>query len=264
MNTRNEVFDDEQPDDGSAPPPSDELLAGEYVLGVLDARERQRAQVRIDAEPAFAQLVDAWEQRFSAFLRRIELVAPPAHVWPRIRTQLGWSPVQGARRGVWQSVGFWRGATAAAVAVAAAVVVFVTQAPVSVPTPTPAPVVVTPAPTPAVARAVTTLAHDDGSPAYLATIDASAGTVHLVPVPVPAVADSEGRVPELWLIPEGEAPRSLGVVTTDKAHTIEVPDDLRRALTTGSLLAISLEPPGGAPQGAPTGPIVAKGGIQAI
>lgn len=264
MNTRNDAFDDDQPDDGSAPPPGGDLRAGEYVLGVLDAHERQRAQARIEAEPAFAQLVDAWEQRFSAFLRGIEPVAAPAHVWPRIRTQLGWSPVAGAHRGVWQSVGFWRGATAAAVAVAAAVVVFVTQAPVPVPTPTPAPVpvVAAPAPAPTVARAVTTLAHDDGSPAYLATIDARAGTVQLVPVP--AAADSEGRVPELWLIPEGEAPRSLGVVTTDKAHTIDVPDDLRRALTAGSLLAISLEPPGGAPQGTPTGPIVAKGGIQAI
>ena len=80
-------------------------------------------------------------------------------------------------------------------------------------------------------------------------------------VPVPAEPDSEGRVPELWLIPAGEGPRSLGVVTTDRAQTIAVPSDLRRALTAGSTLAISLEPVGGSPQGVPTGPIVAKGSI---
>lgn len=83
-------------------------------------------------------------------------------------------------------------------------------------------------------------------------------------VPVPAPADAQGRVPELWLIPPGEAPRSLGLVSIDKAHTVSVPADIRRALAVGSTLAISLEPQGGAPQGVPTGPIVAKGGIQAI
>ena len=46
-----------------------------------------------------------------------------------------------------------------------------------------------------------------------------------------------------------------------RAQTIEVPSDLRRALTAGSTLAISLEPVGGSPQGVPTGPIVAKGSI---
>ena len=44
-------------------------------------------------------------------------------------------------------------------------------------------------------------------------------------------------------------------------QTIAVPAELRRAMTAGSTLAISLEPVGGAPQGVPTGPIVAKGNI---
>jgi anti-sigma-K factor RskA len=68
-------------------------------------------------------------------------------------------------------------------------------------------------------------------------------------------------VPELWLIPAGEAPRSLGVIDTTQAREIDIPADLRRALVSGSLLAVTLEPPGGAPHGVPTGPIVAKGGI---
>jgi anti-sigma-K factor RskA len=119
-----------------------------------------------------------------------------------------------------------------------------------------APPAVTPA---SVVRAVTTLSFDDGTPAYLATLDTASGAILLVPVP--SAPDAEGRVPELWLIPAGESPRSLGVVTTDKAHTIAVPAELRRAMTAGSTLAISLEPVGGAPQGVPTGPIVAKGNI---
>jgi anti-sigma-K factor RskA len=81
-------------------------------------------------------------------------------------------------------------------------------------------------------------------------------------VPVPSAPDSQGRVPELWLIPPGRAPRSLGLVSIDKAHTVEVPADLRAALAAGSVLAITLEPPGGSPHGAPTGPIIAKGSVR--
>jgi anti-sigma-K factor RskA len=80
-------------------------------------------------------------------------------------------------------------------------------------------------------------------------------------VPVPSKADDQGRVPELWLIPPGESPKSLGVVSIDRAHTVKVPDSLREALSQGAVLAITLEPQGGAPQGNPTGPVVAKGDI---
>lgn len=247
-------------------PPDDDLHAGEYVLGVLDAIQRQRAQVRIDAEPGFARSVQAWEHHFGALLAQIEPVAVPAHVWLRVRSRLGWAPVAGARRGLWQNVNFWRGAAVAALASAAVIAVLALMRPVP-PAPTPAPVrvVVTPpvpAPTPAAEPSpVITLAQDDGSAAWLATIDRQLGRVRITPVPAPA--DSAGRVPELWLIAPGQAPRSLGVVDTRTAHQIQVPADLRDALQAGSVLAITLEPPGGAPQGVPTGPIVAKGKITA-
>jgi anti-sigma-K factor RskA len=156
--------------------------------------------------------------------------------------------VERGRGGLWQSVGFWRAAAAAAMvaAVALAVVNTVREVP-------------QPAATAPLARAVTKLTFEDGTPAYLATLDTESGAVLIVPVP--AAPDREGRVPELWLIPAGEGPRSLGVVTTDRAQTIAVPADLRRALTAGSTLAISLEPEGGSPQAVPTGPIVARGSI---
>jgi anti-sigma-K factor RskA len=80
-------------------------------------------------------------------------------------------------------------------------------------------------------------------------------------VPVPAAADAQGRAPELWLIPAGGAPRSLGLVSIDRAHTVQVPASLRNDLINGSVLAITLEPSGGAPRGVPTGPVIAKGDI---
>lgn len=249
-------------------PPSDDLLAAEYVIGVLGADARRRVQSRIDAQPAFAGLVAAWEQHFAALLAEIDPVTVPAQVWLRLRTRLGWSPVEGARRGVWQSVSFWRAATAVAAAAAIAVVVVgrLPDAPAPAPQPPQVAVQPTPAPAPdaeaAAARPVTTLAHEDGTPGWLASVDVARGSVLMVPIPAPA--DAQGRVPELWLIPAGEAPVSLGLVSIDKSHTVSVPAAIRRALAVGSTLAITLEPQGGAPQGIPTGPIIVKGDIRTI
>ena len=262
MNMTDELLDRE--------PPSDDLLAAEFVVGVLDADARRRVQARIDHEPAFAGLVAAWEQRFVGLLAEIDPVSVPEHVWLQLRTRLGWSPVEGAKRGVWQNAGFWRGATAlaAAAAIAAVVVGRIPDAPVPAPLPPQVAVQPVPAPVPApvpeeaAARPVTTLAHDDGTPGWLASVDVARGNVLMVPVPAPA--DAQGRVPELWLIAPGQAPRSLGLVSIDKSHTVSVPAELRSALAVGATLAITLEPRGGAPQGVPTGPIIVKGEIRVV
>lgn len=259
MNTHNDLI----PDGGDHEPPNHDLLAGEYVLGVLDAQARRQAQARIAAEPAFARLVEGWEQRFAGWLDEIEAVPAPAHAWLRVRTALGWSPVEGARRGLWQNINVWRGATAAAFAAAAALAVVFLVSPLAPQAPAPEPTPVVIAPTPVTTPApVTTLAAEDGSPAYLATVDVQRGRVTVMPVP--AAPDSAGRVPELWLIPEGEAARSLGVIDTATAYEIQVPAELLPGLVAGSLLAVTLEPPGGAPQGVATGPITAKGAIERI
>ncbi|RUU05123.1 anti-sigma factor, partial [Mesorhizobium sp. USDA-HM6] len=58
----------------------DDLLAAEYVLGVLAADERQIASRRIDTETAFARLVDAWEVHFAPMAAAYAAVEPPASV----------------------------------------------------------------------------------------------------------------------------------------------------------------------------------------
>ena len=241
-------------------PTDDAILAGEYVLGVLDAGARRQAQARIAAEPAFARLVQQWEHRFAPWLDELPPLPVPAHLWPQLRRRLGWAAVEPARRGLWDNTGFWRGfaGLAAAAAIAA---FFVGRAPVPVaPLPAPTPVVVTPPPVEAdVAKPVVTLAKDDGSPGWLASVDPVKGTVLMVPVPAPA--DAQGRAPELWIIPAGGPPVSLGLVSNDRSHTVTVPAELHEQLAVGSLLAITLEPPEGAPHAGPTGPVVAKGEI---
>jgi anti-sigma-K factor RskA len=251
-------------DDGQ--PPSADILAGEYVLGVLDAAQRSEAEQRIAKDPGFARLVSQWENRLAPMLDTLGSEAVPAHVWPRIRTALGWPAVGAGAPRAWQRTGFWQGMTALAAVVALVAVFSRGQLEPVAPVVPPVAVTPTPPPTPSepeqATKPVTPLVHDDGTPGWLASVDKAQGKVLMVPVP--AAADAAGRAPELWLIPAGGTPRSLGLVSINRAHTVTVPAALRDALVNGSVLAITLEPSSGAPQGIPTGPIIAKGDIATL
>jgi anti-sigma-K factor RskA len=243
----------DEADAGGGEPPDDDVLAGELVLGVLDPEGRRRAQARAESDPQFNARIERWERRFAPWLAQVAPLTVPWQLWLQICQRLGWQPPAPARAGFWSSLAVWRLATA--LAAVAAVALWLAR-----PAPTPSPVAVPPVNEEAAARPVTPLTHDDGSPGWLASVDRTHGTVLMVPVP--GKPDAQGRVPELWIIPAGQAPRSLGAVSIDKSHTVSVPADARMALVPGSVLAITLEPATGMPHAAPSGPIIAKGAIQ--
>ena len=73
-----------------------------------------------------------------------------------------------------------------------------------------------------------------------------------------------GRVLELWLIAEGsDAPMSLGVLPDDAETRFTLSPDVAQQLTNG-VLAISDEPSGGSPTGAPTGDVLAIGPVTSL
>jgi anti-sigma-K factor RskA len=235
-------------------PPSDDVLAGEYVLGVLDAAERRQAQARLESDREFARRVEQWEARFAPLLADVEPVEVPPAVWTAVCQRLGWTERERARSGFWESLGFWRGAALVSSVVAIAALAFAVAHLTSVPAP---PVAQQPSQT--APNSVTPLRHDDGTPAWLASVDAAGGTVQIVPVP--AAPDAQGRVPELWLIPAGKAPVSLGAVSTTQSHTVTVPQQARADLVAGSTLAITFESAAGIPHAAPSSAVIAKGTI---
>jgi anti-sigma-K factor RskA len=233
-------------DFGGQEPPSDDLFAAEYVLGVIDAGPRLTAETRIASDRGFADLVSAWQRRLAPLALGVRPVEVPGRVWVRIQERLGWALERRVR--LWQLTA----GIAATAALALLAVDFV---------PRWAPGVSRPAASEAqITKAVTTLTRDNGTPGWLATVDARRGTVLMVPVP--SAPDAQGRAAELWLIPPGQAPRSLGAVSFNRAHTVAVPAALRDELTGQAVLAITLEPPAGIPHAAPSGPIIAKGAIQ--
>ena len=174
--------------------------------------------------------------------------------------------MEGPRKGLWDNAAFWRGTPALAVAAsvfAVAIGVWRTPEPVA---PVPPVVVQVPTPAPATEEAaalpVTVLATDDGNTGWIARVAPDRSKVLMVPTPRPV--DAGGKVNELWIIASGEAPKSLGFVSNDKAHSIDIPATLRDAVAAGAIFAVTLEPEQGLPHAAPSGPIVAKGEILAI
>jgi anti-sigma-K factor RskA len=75
-------------------------------------------------------------------------------------------------------------------------------------------------------------------------------------VPVTAV-DGRGRFPELWIIPAGGKPRPVGMISGVRSLTLAGGE-------AKATFAVSLEPAGGSPTGAPTGPVIATGVLSAV
>ena len=69
---------------------------------------------------------------------------------------------------------------------------------------------------------------------------------------------------ELWAIQGDAAPISMGVIPVNEGSSVVLSERVLEGWGQGSVLAITLEPKGGAPEGKPTGPVVAKGAVHQI
>ncbi len=216
-------------------------LAASYVLGTLRGPARRRFARVVVADPALAALVARWEAFLTPLAGEIAPVAPPARLWPSIEARIGTRRVA-PPPGLWSSVSFWRwlgaGFATAAVALLA----------ISVGLRSPAP-----AESPAL---VAVLSTPEQAPRMV--IEESRGILKVrVTAPWPP---STTKDHELWVVPKEGAPRSLGVVPLEGEVQLR-PARLDRLLEGGVAFAVSLEPRGGSPTGAPTGAILCSGPI---
>lgn len=223
-------------------PPEDDLLAAELALGLLDGGERVAAERRADAEPDFAAAHRFWQEQAATLVDANE--APPAALWSAIAARLPANdtrvPVERVRR--------WQFATAAA-AVLALVMGGVALRP---PPPRPAPPL-RPAPVPAPLVAVLSGDTDDAMVAVSFEPNGRRLTI------APARLDLGRKVAELWVIPAGQAPRSIGVIDAGAPRLLTASALVSPVLIAGATLAVSVEPIGGSPTGQPTGPVILTG-----
>lgn len=214
-------------------------LASEYVLGTLSADERHQAQELMRSEPAFAELVQAWERRLLPLTQLADPISPPPRLWERITRTLQWDapakPTAPWWRAWWNSLPLWRGLTAGtAMAMAALVAVLATQPPEGAPR-----------------FVVVLVAPQDKAPGWV--IQASARQeVSLIPLGAFEVPPDKAL--EFWTkADDWKGPVSLGLIRP--GQRVQIPLDKLPPLQPNQLFELTLEPKTGSPIGKPTGPI---------
>lgn len=228
------------------------IEGAEFVLGLLDPQEARAVRLRIGSEPTFARDVARWRGRLAGLADEIEPAPPPAGLWERIDQSIG-SPQQGDSNVVvlHRRVSRWRALTGGMTALAASLglmLVVNRQAPIPAPAPQPS----------AAAEPMVAMIKAGTQVAAVASWDKSARRLIVSEVEMPVVPH---RSYELWVIPRDGKPRSVGVMPDAPHMRVRLEEPLSVMLSEGSTLAVSLEPLGGSPTGAPTGKVVASGAL---
>jgi anti-sigma-K factor RskA len=213
-----------------------EELAAQYVLGTLRGRARRRFE-RVCAHNAKAlDAVRQWEDRLVDLLAGVVPVAPSAVVWDQIKFRVRRDRALRPKR-VFATFGNWRFALAAGIAALA--IAFGLWTGFGLTT----------------AQPFASFRNQEQGPLW--SIEAPRNRVELRIAAAENLQLDAARAYELWALPaDGAAPVSLGLMPKSGRITLELNDAQRMALSRSRKIAISLEPPGGSPTGAPTGPVL--------
>ena len=112
-------------------------------------------------------------------------------------------------------------------------------------------------PSPRPAQYVAVLQRDAASPAFLLTFDLDKRTLTVRTV---RAERQPGKAYELWLVSDRfRSPRSLGLIGDEEFTQRPQLANYDAVTINGATYAVSLEPEGGSPTGAPTGPVLYSG-----
>src|ERR1700752_3162268 len=272
-------------------------LAAEYALVTLDADERAQVETMMAADKEFAAIVQAWEFRLGVLNQMVGSVEPRPLVWDNIRRAIGHgeqaplglpeappplapapeandnvvaAPLPPAAEGSnviqlnsrvrrWRNVASFASAIAAALLVMVGLQVYQPDAlPDSIrPKPRTQVVEVKTPPAAAAAQYVALLQSGGGAPAFILTVDAATKNFTVRKV---GAQPEAGRSYELWIVSDKlQQPRSLGVIGRNDFTARPVLSGYDADLVNPATYAVSSEPEGGSPSGAPPGPVVFTG-----
>jgi anti-sigma-K factor RskA len=208
-----------------------DLLAAEYVLGVLLSSERAAVDQAMATDTKLRRNVGIWSDRFFPLMAAVPAVAPPTYLFTRLQTAIG--PEANDKYTTRKGLGW--------VAIAAAMILAAFLLWPQVPTET----------------QIATLSGTGAQSPINVALGHEHGEILFDPI-LPVMVD---RDYELWLVEPGSPPRSLGLLSRAGTGALGIAADALRDLTAPNALAISVEPIGGSPTGQPTGPVILSGPI---
>ena len=236
------------------------VTAGELSLGVLEGAELAAARERQLTDRGFSEAVEWWNARLGAMAEGTQAFLPSETVWPGIeaaidRMQLqnaaSVAPMREPRRPVaWSLMSALAGAAAASLAF---VLFFNQSQPMPMPQP---PELERPQPQ------LITQAQDEAAGRKLAgVVDA---TERRLSLKIDGFQPEDGQAPELWVIPAGGEPVSLGFIPAKGDFARDLTAEEARLLVEGATLAVTFEEDTGIPHEAPTPPILLTGSLDQV
>ncbi len=228
-----------------------DALAAQYVAGTLRGHARARFEALLPSHPALQSAVRDWQARLMPLTGVLAPEPPPPRVWQAIEHRLWPAAAAAPAAPWWRRLALWRGFSALASVAAVALAVLLASPPPTLP-----PVVVVLQSTGAGSGVLT-----QAGMSFVASVSGDGRA--LVTRPLTPVGLQADRVFELWSVPPQGAPRSLGLISASGSTVLsrqKLPPTLLKGGTAA--LAVSIEPPGGSPTGAPTGPVVFAGKLQ--
>ncbi|MBB4953108.1 anti-sigma-K factor RskA [Agrobacterium vitis] len=232
------------PDQSKGNRSRDEVLAGEYVLGVLSTESRIQVELRIRQDRQFAAMVHRWEENLSQFNDEYTVAQPGQDSFTMIERRLfGREPPQDTNRlsRLWNSVSLWRGISLVsliALASLAGVEVGLWEGRYGG------------------RHIVADLKTSNSDLSLVANYNRFNGRLRVTPVATTSQAE---KSLQLWMIEANGTPHSLGVLPQTGEGELLVADNMRENIKDGVTLAVSIEPFGGSPSGLPTGTVIGTG-----
>ena len=244
----------------NTPLPEDQfLLAGAHVLGSLEGQEHADAQRLLLSDRRFADAVAWWENRLGAMCEVVSPIEPSARTWQaidaRIRAQNDNEPHASSDASAKPSkLSLVALATGAGLAVASLVLFVATpradqDAPAIAEAPAPAP------------QLIAQIEDAEAGRRIASVIDPARERIALT---IEGLDADEGFAPELWVIPQGGAPVSLGAIPEEGRFERDLDEQEAGLLAQGATLAVTFEEATGQRHEAPTPPILLAGVLDEV
>ncbi|MXO86448.1 hypothetical protein GRI38_10470 [Altererythrobacter aurantiacus] len=235
------------------------MLAGELALGVLEGDEYAIAQRRLLEERDFASAVEWWQLHLASMAEASGELQPSDDVWRGIEARISSETkgVAGIPRTTdqrsYSRLSLATFATGLGLAAAALALFIATPRTVEV-----VPTDITTSPSP---QLVAQLQDQETGRRLASIVDVPNQRLALN---ITGLEAEPGQTPELWVIPEGGAPYSLGAIPGSGQFERQLSNEEEDLLRAGVTLAVTFEDDTGVRHEAPTLPILLSGPLDPV